>query len=338
VSLAPLLRQRSALRDGLVVGAWLAAAYHLWYVWIGIGPRYANGALGIDAFAYFDAWNHDLYDPVGPNGRRYLYSPAFAQVVWPLTHLDWQVFSVLWFLLGLAAFTWLLWPLPWVWRVPLLVLLCADELIIGNVRWIVALALVATVRRPAFWAIPVLLKPLLGIGCLYYVARRDWKALAQAAGATAAVVAVSAAVVPDLWLAWVRYLTFGDVGFQLGLPFFVARVIAAAALVWWGARTDRYWVVAPALALASPVFTPPAEPALLAAIPRLLAASRPAPIPVTPDDPGSPEAVPPPRPTRTAAPARVPEAPSPAPDRGRAAGGSPARPPRAAGAGRPRSR
>jgi hypothetical protein len=307
------LPRRSVWRDGLVVGAWLAAAYHLWFVWVGIGPRYANGALGIDSFAYFDAWNHDLYDPVGPHGRRYLYSPAFAQAVWPLTHLDWQAFSLLWFLLALAAFTWLLWPLPWQWRIPLLILLCADEMIIGNVRWLIALALVATVRRPAFWAVPILLKPLLGIGCLYYVARRDWRALARVALATGAVVAVSAAVRPDLWAAWVRYLTSGDIGYQHGFGFFVARVIAAAALVWWGARTDRYWAVAPALALASPVFTPPAETALLAAIPRLVAAGRRA----TQDDPGSGAAAPPPRPTRNAGPTPDPADPSPAPAGGR---------------------
>jgi hypothetical protein len=259
-----------AVRDGLLLGAWLAAAAHLYLVTVGIGPRYANGALGIDSFAYFDAWDHDLYGPVGPSGRRFLYSPAFAQVVWPFTHLPWTVFNVGYFLLILGVFAWLLWPLPLVWRVPALVLLCADEIIIGNVRAWIAVALVLSARRPAFWAVPVLTKPLLGVvGCVYYVVRRDWRALAQAVGATAAVVAVSAAVVPDRWLAWIRYLTSGEIGYQHGFLFFVARVVVAVALVAWGARTDRYWVVAPALAIASPVFTPPAELALLAAIPRL---------------------------------------------------------------------
>ena len=41
---------------------------------------------GWDAAAYWDAWRGSMYDgSVGDPGH-YLYSPAFAQVVWPLAH------------------------------------------------------------------------------------------------------------------------------------------------------------------------------------------------------------------------------------------------------------
>jgi hypothetical protein len=201
---------------------------------------------------------------------RYLYSPLFAQLLWPITRLPWEVFAPQWSLAMAAVFWWLLRPLSVRWRVPAFVLLCLEEVILGNVRALVAAALVLALRRPAFWALPLLTKVASGVGVLWHVVRREWRAVAVVAGTLTLLVAVSAAFDPDLWRQWVLFLRQEVVVPTGGYPLTVARWALAVVLVVVAARRGRPEWLAPATALASPVIYL-ADLSLLAAMPRLSA-------------------------------------------------------------------
>ena len=46
-----------------------------------------------DAHAYWTAWQGGMYDTPWLVNGAYSYSPAFAQLIWPLTLLPWPVFA-----------------------------------------------------------------------------------------------------------------------------------------------------------------------------------------------------------------------------------------------------
>jgi hypothetical protein len=96
----------------------------------------------------------------------------------------------------------------------------------------------------------LLTKVTPGIGLLWFVARREWRNLAIALGATALVVGVSFAIAPGLWFDWPRSIL--EVQGRPAPLITAARVLGAALLVIWGARTNRPWtvIVAGTLALA----------------------------------------------------------------------------------------
>ena len=68
----------------------------------------------------------------------------------------------------------------------------AMEVAGGNVSLLLAVAIVVGFRWPAAWALVLLTKITPGIGLLWFAVRREWRHLAIALGATAAIVAVSA--------------------------------------------------------------------------------------------------------------------------------------------------
>ena len=105
--------------------------------------------LGVDSHAYWAAWIGDsMYDRAPGTLDAYLYSPAFAQAVWPLVQLPWPVFGVLWALATVAGLVYLFAPMGWRW-VPPLLLLCSPEIASGNVFWLLALGwrLIFCIRR-----------------------------------------------------------------------------------------------------------------------------------------------------------------------------------------------
>jgi hypothetical protein len=95
-----------------------------------------------------------------------------------------------------------------------------------------------------------------GIGLLWFAARREWRSLGVALGATLAVIAISFVVLPDAWRHWVDVLAAGattDVtSGSIPIPLLV-RLPFAVVLLAWGARTDRRWVVPVTCFLALPV-------------------------------------------------------------------------------------
>jgi len=231
--------------------------------------------LGFDCHAYWAAWRHDLYSAAPQQKDAYLYSPAFAQLIYPATRLPWTVFLTVWTLANAAIFGWLLWPMG---RTGIAAFVfCIPAILIGNVWALLALVMVLGFRRPGCWAFPLLAKITPAVGILWFAARREWRPAGLALGVAAAVTLVSMAADPSLWVAWVHLLLHpqsatapGQETVRGGLSFvpFPPRLLSAVALTIWAARRDRRWAMPIAGALATPVFGI-VSLSVCAAIPRL---------------------------------------------------------------------
>jgi hypothetical protein len=251
-----LARFARPVRDGLIVVGLGRAAYYFFVQ--GIQPW---TFIGVDARAY---WQVDLAHPYLTSGvgdvSAYLYSPAFAQVMAPFSLLPFPAFDALWTALLLVVCAWLI--RPWPWAGLMLLLPISYELLVGNVNFLIAAAIVLGFRAPAAWAFPILTKVTPGLGVLWFAVRREWRALGLALGGTAAVVAVSFALVPSAWSDWFAFLLASPGRSQLLVP----RTAIAAVLVAFGAATGRRWLVPVAIWLALPIVWVNSWVILLAAI------------------------------------------------------------------------
>ncbi len=238
---------RRALLHAFVIVCVLVDVYLLYLILRG-------GGFIHDSYAY---WSVDLADPYRANvGERdaFLYSPAAAQLFAVLGLLPWPVFLLGWTALQVGIVLWLS-GRSWWWVLPLPPVLF--ECIVGNVHLLYAAAIRLGFRHPWAWALMLLTKVTPGIGLLWFAVRREWRALFIALGATAAIVVVSYLIAPDLWRQWLDLLTAqsgGDVPELAAarVPLW-ARVVVAAAIVAWGAWTDRPWVLPIAVLLTQPV-------------------------------------------------------------------------------------
>ena len=208
---------------------------------------------GMDARCY---WVPSLSDPYAHSNWTdqiaYPYSPAFLQLLQPIRLLPWQAFMGVWAAILMASLVYLTGP-----RLILLGLAFFGLMEIwgGNIELLIALAIVLGFRWPATWAFVLLTKVTPGIGLLWFALRREWRSLAIALGATAAVLAVSGALAPDAWRRWTEVLTAnaGKNGTWAAVPIpFAVRFPAALLLVTWGARTNHRWSVPVAAMLALP--------------------------------------------------------------------------------------
>ena len=217
--------------------------------------------LAQDAAVYFRAEPGSLYATrYAIDAAPYGYSPVFADVISTLHPMPERVFTALW-QLGLVvvlAVTIRGWALP---------LLAAgylfgagpwdpvsSDVAMGNVHVLLGAVAVFGLRYPALWSFALLSKVTPGIGLIWFVARGEWRNLAIALGVTAALAGLSFLLVPGDWFAWATFLQ-GGTDFPLWvvpvpLP---VRLAMSAALVWWGARTDRPWVVPVAVGWAIPI-------------------------------------------------------------------------------------
>ena len=225
--------------------------------------------IGVDSHAYWMAVRFPESWYTRPPAYRdaFLYSPAFAQALWPLGQLPWLAFQSVWIAGQTAVMAWLLAPLGWKHGLVLAPFLIA-EILLGNVYFFLAGALVLSLgRAPGALAFPLLTKIAPGVVGVWFVVRREWRAAGWAAGVTVLIVAVSVAIAPSAWLAWAHFLAHsaGQGGTSRAL-----RLAAAAGIAIWAARTGRAWLLAPALLLACPVLGGLSPLAVLAAIPRLL--------------------------------------------------------------------
>jgi hypothetical protein len=212
-----------------------------------------NDAVGFDSHAYWLAGRAEHPYGAAPGSRdAFLYSPAFAQLLHPLALLPWVVFATLWAVAVIVAFLWLTAPLPWRWRVPVL-LACAPEVLLGNVYAFMAVAAVLGLRRPQFWAFPLLTKITPGLlGLVWFTARGEWRNVARVLVATLVVTAISYFLDPGLWREWIQFLarTRADDSSML-----LARFACAAGLVAVAARLDKAWLLPAAMWLAAPHFS-----------------------------------------------------------------------------------
>lgn len=223
----------------------------------------AYGLPGFDSFAYWhvDAWSPYHFDGDPSQFGAFRYSPAAAQLLTLVHWLPWHVFFYGWLGVMLLVLAWLgrEWTIALL-AAPFIVL----DLYMGNIEVLLAAAIVIGVRRPAAWAFVLLTKVTPGVGLLWFVVRREWRNLAIALGATAAIAGVSFVLAPGLWFDWPRSLLRVDGANYL--PWLTpVRLVAAVVVVIWGARTDRPWalVVAGTLAL---VWLDPKTLALLAGL------------------------------------------------------------------------
>ena len=255
--------------------------------WIGVAVAVAAWALivvfsepwgrlwgtGQDAYCYWQAAQHaaspylhsDWNDPIA-----YVYSPAFLQLVSPLTAQPWQAFMAVWTAILIAAVRSLTGPR--LLAAGLLFPFAAMEVAGGNVSLLLAAAIVVGFRWPAAWSIVLLTKITPGIGLLWFAVRREWRSLAIAIGATAVIALVSFAIVPDQWRTWIdviaRNAGKGGTWASVPIPLWI-RLPLAVVIVVWGARTDRRWTVPVASMLALPALWYGGISMLLAVIPLL---------------------------------------------------------------------
>ncbi len=207
---------------------------------------------GQDAYCY---WFPTLADPYARSDWTdpiaYVYSPAFLQLLTPIRALPWQLYMAVWTLIQLGA-VFVLTGRRWF---ALGVVLGIMEIAGGNIHIVLAAAMVLGFRWSWTWSLVLLTKITPGIGLLWFVVRREWRQLFIALGATALIVAVSFALMPDAWFRWSEVLrnVAGRDGTWAAVPIpFLVRVPFAVALVVWGARTDRRWTVPVAGMLALP--------------------------------------------------------------------------------------
>ena len=226
---------------------------------------------GGDRLMYWSTVGQPLYHNAVFTLADFLYSPAAAQALYPLSLLPWTVFWAIFALAGAVTFAWLLAPLGWALGPPLF-LAVLPIAIDGNLEWLIALVVVFGFRVPGLWAIPLLTKVSPGVGLLWFAVRREWRPLAIALGTTVVVAGVSFVYAPSLWFDWFGMLrenaqSRGEGWSLLPIPL-IWRVVLAAVIIGWGARTDRRWTLLVGGMLARPDLLL-AELAMLAALPRL---------------------------------------------------------------------
>jgi hypothetical protein len=226
----------------------VAASWLLGLTWFALALRSAiGGHYGIDARTFYEVWRAPrLYSASPRTTGAFLYSPVFAQVLWPLTQLSWILFAWLWLALGAATYLWLVAPMGWRLGIPMLAL-GVEDLRIGQATWLLALSCVLGMRRPSYFAVGLLTKITPGVGLVWYAVRREWGALGWAAAATALLAGMSAAIRPDLWIQWLHLLMQSARGAGT-LPI---RLALSVAILWVG--RSRRWPVPIAVMVALPV-------------------------------------------------------------------------------------
>ncbi len=200
-----------------------------------------------------DAWDFWV-DPARPYAtediHHYLYSPAFAQAIAPFHLAGFEVFVAALRALELACAFFLAGP---VLLVALFLPPVATEINAANINLILVTVIVLGFRWPALWAVVLLTKPTMGIGLLWFVWRRDWRALTIVVGTTLAIAAASFLINPAAWGGYLETLAQANPspGWPFPWPVWV-RLLVALPVAIWGARSGRPWAIALAAMLAAP--------------------------------------------------------------------------------------
>lgn len=232
--------------------SWRSLARHLVLVLYGLA-----GGVALTVWASFsamlgkpvDAWCYYRIAPGAPYWQTdfaFFYPPAAAQAMIPFQALSFEAFVALIRAAELAAALALAGPF-----LPLVILWppFTTEINAANVNLLIVAVAVWGLRWPALWSFVLLTKVTPGVGLLWFAVRREWRNLAIALGLTGAIVVASFAYAPGLWFEWPAYMA--TITPSDGVPLWV-RVVVAAALVAWGARTDRRWTVVLAVTIATP--------------------------------------------------------------------------------------
>jgi hypothetical protein len=245
-----------AILPGLILAGLIFVGFQM------VGAANGNPFAAYDVHAYWLAGGSDhpyagtiasgFDDSV--NLYKYRYPPPLAQVFSILHLIPFPIVAGLW--IGLLYAIVLVLGGKWA---PLVLLFppTLAELYLGNVNLLIALAIVLGFRRPAAWSVVFLTKMTPGIGVLWFAFRREWRSFVVALGATAAIVAASFALAPQLWREFLDAMTVQagaaiDVppaAIQISLPI---RLVVAVIVLAYGARTSRAWLVPVAATIAAP--------------------------------------------------------------------------------------
>jgi hypothetical protein len=252
------------MRDGAIAACLVLAVAHL----------FGLLDIGVDAYTYWTVDPSNPYASSAPGtAQAYFYSPAFAQLTAPIHALPWQVFIAAWTVLLTLA---LLWQTGRWMAIALLLFPVFVDLTVGNIHLLLGAAIVLGFRWPWAWAFVLLTKITPGVGLLWFAFRREWRSLAIALGATAAISAISFAIRPDLWRAWLDLLIAATGApswvFIVPIPVWY-RLPLSVAILAWGARTNRRWTVPLASCIALPVLWLNGLAMLVAMVPLLDPAS-----------------------------------------------------------------
>ena len=259
-----MIARRLTWRDALNL-ACLAAIVVTWVL-------LSQGDFVHDSYAYWSIDYNDMYgDSLVGRESTYLYSPAFAHVLWPATLLPWPVFASGWIGLNLAVLVWMVRP-------PLAVLLLflprspvTDEISTGNIHLLLGAATVIGFRYAQAQALPLLTKVTPGVGVLWFAGAAKWRALITAIGWTMGISIVSFAIAPDAWADWLRLLgaSTGVSSAEASVipgPVWLRTLLAAALVVVGGWRGWR-WTVPVAVTMALPVVWSSGLSVLVALVP-----------------------------------------------------------------------
>jgi hypothetical protein len=235
------------VRDGLFLLGIMAAIV----LWVTLTQ---TRGLPVDAHAYYVANQADLYAQAraGLTDDRFLYSPAFAQLMAWAPILSFDAFVAIWRGILLAALVYLAGPFTvFVLFLPPV----ASEINAGNIQILLALAIVAGFRNPAAWAFVLLTKITPGVGVLWFALRREWRQLAVALVVTAFVTAISLVINPKAWAEFIELLGSGPSApvSPYYLPFW-PRFVLAVAIVLVAAWRGWRWPVVVAGTLALPIY------------------------------------------------------------------------------------
>ena len=250
-----------------LVGIAIAYGVVLWAMFV------TDPHAGWDAHVY---WSASLANPyassvAGVPGA-YLYSPAFRQVIEPLTLLSWPLFHAIWeaLLIGLLI------ALSGPFAIFLLANpIVAFELQAGNIHVLLATAIVLGFRYPAAWAFVLLTKVTPGVGVLWFVVRREWRNVGLVVLGTLVVAGASFVLTPSLWVQWLQTLIHNatipavDYTGGIGGPLWL-RGMVAVAIVTWGGLTNRRWTVPLAATVAIPLLALYNFTLLVAVVPLML--------------------------------------------------------------------
>lgn len=213
-----------------------------------------------DAMAYWRPDLDDLYRG-GQVGVRstYLYSPAFAQLLWLPGLLPWPAFAALFSAATILALAWMVGPIAAAVLLYLPFSPVADELSTGNIHLLLAAAIVVALRgRPAGWAFPLLTKVTPGVAIAWHAGAREWRRVLVAAGLTLGIALVSFLLAPGAWADWIDTLRRSsavavpaDIGVIPG-PLWL-RTLAGGAVALAGGWLGWRWTAPVAATLALPV-------------------------------------------------------------------------------------
>jgi hypothetical protein len=229
-----------------------------------------SGGDPVDALCY---WLTNPADPYNRTAFQFVYPPVAAQLMAPLFTLPFAVFAALLRVIEVLSLIALTGPLAGalIFATPV-----ASEVNAANINLLVGVVMVLGFRWPALWAIPLLTKPSMGIGLVWFLVRGEWRRAAIPVAIAGTLAGLSFAFAPRLWFDWLTLLASGTA--QTGeapYPWSIwVRLPFALAIAVWGARTNRSWTVVVASALALPRLYYQSPAILIAVIPLIPALGR----------------------------------------------------------------